>query len=64
MYPGFVSATARYAVRTTDQTAGTLDVVATTSDVSGKVFVNGRRATGAVHLTGLGPGDEISVIFQ
>ena len=63
MYPVFAPGTARYAVRTTDQTAGSLDVAATTSDLSGKVFVNGRRAIGTVHLTGLGAGDEISVIF-
>ena len=63
MYPVFAPGAARYAVRTTDQTAGSLDVAATTSDLSGKVFVNGRRAIGTVHLTGLGAGDEISVIF-
>ena len=40
MYPVFAPGTARYAVRTTDQTAGSLDVAATTSDLSGKVFVN------------------------
>ena len=63
-YPAFDEGTTRYGVRTTAATGGTLAVEATTSDTDGRVLVNGRPATGTVTLTGLGPRDEVSVIFQ
>lgn len=64
MYPGYHAATERYAVTTTEDTGGSVTVHATTSDLDGRVWVNGRAATtDAVKVTGLGSGDEISVII-
>jgi hypothetical protein len=61
-YPPFDPAIARYAVTTTEATAGTLTVTASTSDPSGKVYVDGRLAPdGSRTLTGLEEGDEVSV---
>ena len=64
MYPTFDAATQRYAVTTADATGGTVTVSATTSDPDGSIWVDGRRAKdGKAQVTGLGPGDEISVFF-
>lgn len=63
-YPAFDPAIERYAVTTTDSTAGSVTVTASTSDPSGAVFVNGARLTGAsTTVTGLAEGDEIAVFF-
>ena len=65
MYPGFSRNVSRYAVTTTSGTAGTVEVTATTSDASGRVWVNGRAArTSTTTVTGLSDGDEISVFVQ
>lgn len=65
MYPSFSSAVRRYGVRTTTATAGSVRVEATTSDASGRVWVDGRLATGdTTTVSGLVPGDEISVFIQ
>lgn len=64
MYPTFDTAIDRYAVTTTTNTGGTLDVTATTSDSSESVVVDGSPATGpTTTLTGLQAGQEISVAF-
>jgi hypothetical protein len=63
-YPAYDDSTARYGVRTTDATDGTLVVDATTSDPGGRVLVDGRPVTGTVTVTGLVPRDEVSVIFS
>lgn len=63
-YPSFSPAITRYGIRTTDATNGTLEVLATTSDGAGRVFVDGRPANGPVSLSGLAPGDEVSVIIE
>ena len=63
-YPAYDDSTARYGVRTTAATGGTLTVRATTTDTAGRVLVNGRPASGEVTLSGLAPRDEVSVIFQ
>ena len=65
MYPAFTAATERYGVTTTDATAGTVVVTASTSDPLGSVWVDGRLATGGTAtVTGLTTGDEISVFIQ
>jgi hypothetical protein len=66
MYPTFDPAIERYGLTTTAATGGSVDVVATTPDPAGVILVNGRRATSSTttHLSGLTPGDEISVIID
>ena len=65
MYPAFAAATERYGVTTTDATAGTVVVTASTSDLLGSVWVDGRLAAGGTAtVTGLTTGDEISVFIQ
>ena len=65
MYPEFAADTERYAVTTTEDTGGTVDVTATTTDDRGRVWVDGHLAAGpSTTLTGLKPGDEISVIIE
>lgn len=63
-YPAFDPAVERYAITTTDATAGTVTVTATTSDPDGRVYVDGRLdADGTATLTGLTEGDEIAVFI-
>ncbi|MFN8168924.1 MAG: arylsulfotransferase family protein [Candidatus Nanopelagicales bacterium] len=63
-YPAFDPAIERYAVTTTDATAGTVTVTATTSDPAGAVYVDGRlEVDGTATLTGLAEGDEIAVFI-
>lgn len=63
-YPAFDPSIARYAITTTDSTAGSVTVTASTSDPAGSVFVNGRKLTAAsTTVTGLVEGDEIAVFF-
>ncbi|UMG92162.1 hypothetical protein [Nocardioides sp. TF02-7] len=62
--PAFTPGTSRYAIGTTEATQGAVTVRATTSDRRGRVRVNGRVATGPVRVTGLAPGDEISVLVD
>jgi hypothetical protein len=65
VYPAFDPAITRYAVTTTEATAGSLTVTATTSDPTGKVYVDGRLAPdGSRTLTGLEEGDEVSVFID
>jgi len=64
MYPAFDTETERYAVTTGPDSDGQVTVTATTSDPNGSVRINGRPAPGGVRtLTGLQPGDEISVFI-
>lgn len=63
-YPAFDPAITRYAATTSTQTGGTVTVTATTTDSAGRIWVNGAPASGPVTLSGLNPGDEISVIFD
>ncbi len=65
MAPAYDPAIRRYALRTGPGSTGTVTVTASTSDPSGQVRVNGRPVTGgATTLTGLVPGDEISVLID
>ncbi|MFL6024975.1 MAG: aryl-sulfate sulfotransferase [Marmoricola sp.] len=63
-YPAFDSSVARYALTTTEATAGTVTVDASTSDPAGEVLVDGEPASGATEVTGLTAGDEVSVIID
>lgn len=63
-YPAFDPATTRYAATTTDATAGTLVVEATTDDPDGLVRVDGVVADGPVRVEGLAEGDEVSVVVS
>ena len=65
MYPAFSPGVERYGLTTTAATGGAVEVVASTSDASGTIFVNGRPiAEGRTTVSGLNAGDEISVIFE
>jgi len=59
MYPAFDPSIDRYAVTTTSNTSGTLDVAATPGPGE-SVTINGGSST---HLTGLAAGDRITVAF-
>ncbi len=62
MFPAFDPGIGRYAITTGAGTGGTVTVTAGTSDPTGVVRVNGRVAPGGTRtLTGLAPGEEISV---
>ncbi len=62
-YPTFNPAITRYGVRTTEGTAGSITVTATTTDPGGVITVNGRPATSGVGVavTDLIEGDEVAV---
>ncbi|GAA2123263.1 aryl-sulfate sulfotransferase [Nocardioides bigeumensis] len=63
--PAYDPAIGRYAVRTTGAFTGSLTVSAGTDDPSGRVRVDGRPVSGgSTTLTGVEPGDEVSVIFD
>ncbi len=65
LYPAFAADVQRYGVTTTSATGGSVSVSATTDDPQGVVLVDGKPTTdGRATVTGLGAGDEISVIFQ
>jgi len=64
MYPAYDSSVTRYGVLTSAGTDGTVSVNANPAGSSGKVLVNGAVAVGPTEVTGLAPGDEISVIFD
>ena len=64
-YPAFSSDVERYAVTTDESTQGALTVTAQTSDPDGVVAVDGRPAPGGVRtVTGLSPGDEVTVFVD
>jgi hypothetical protein len=64
MYPAFALATTRYGITTTALTAGTVTINASTTDPSGRVWVDGQpEVGGTATLTGLASGDEISVLI-
>ena len=60
-YPAFDAGTHRYAATTTSNTAGSLEITASTTDPSGTVTVNGDPANGPVTVSGLSDGDQVSV---
>lgn len=63
-YPAYDPAVERYAVTTTEETAGTLTVTATSSDPKGEIYVDGvLDADGTATVTGLSDGDEVSVFI-
>jgi hypothetical protein len=64
MYPAYDTDITRYGIVTSAGTDGTVSVNAVPADVAGKVFINGVATTGPTEVTGLTPGDEISVIFD
>jgi hypothetical protein len=65
IFPAFAAGTLRYGLTTTDATAGTVTVTGSTTDPSGRVWVDGRPAVnGSETLTGLTSGDEISVFIK
>lgn len=62
MYPAFSESVHRYAITTTAETAGTVQVVAGSSEPEARIEVNGVPAPGGVRdLVGLQPGDEVAV---
>ncbi len=65
-YPAYDPAVSRYAVIPDAGTNGDLTVTATSSDTAATVTVDGRPAVNGspVAVTGLSPGDEVSVQFQ
>jgi hypothetical protein len=65
-YPGFDPDVDRYAVRTGEDTRGTVTVTASTTDPEGVVTVDGRPVTSGapLELGGLDVGDEVSVSIQ
>jgi hypothetical protein len=63
MYPTFDPTIDRYALTTTDLTAGSVLVTATTDDLTEHIEVNGTTVTAATPLTGLQAGDVITVAF-
>lgn len=63
-YPAFTSDISRYAITTTEDTGGSVNVQVSTSDTEGRVLVNGRAADGPTTVTGLTQGDEISIIIE
>ena len=65
MYPSFTRSVQRYGVTTNSQTAGELVISASTADPAGVVLVDGEPMVGGQSIvTGLQPGNEVSVIFQ
>src|SRR3546814_21184627 len=64
MWPAFSEDVPRYGVSTTGSATGTVKVTATPAGSGGRVLVNGAPTTGSRTITGLEPGDEISVIFD
>ena len=62
-FPAYDEATARFAIRTTGQTNGAVQVTATSSDPTAQVRLDGRTvAAGAsVPVSGLQAGDEVNV---
>ncbi len=64
-YPAFAEGVERYAITTSEQSDGAVTVAATTSDPGGVVRVDGQRAPGGRRtVTGLAPGDEVSVFVD
>jgi len=64
-YPEFSRQTSRYGITTSDQTAGSVTVTASTEDPHGRVFVNGALLRGERRVVeGLSGGDEVSVIVS
>ncbi len=63
MYPAFDPTITRYAV-TSAGAVGSVTVTATTDDPAGSVRVNGRPVDGPAVVSGLAPGDEISVLID
>ncbi len=65
MYPAFSPSVRRYAITTTDKTAGAVRVTAETTARSGSVWIDGQPAAGGTkRLSGLSSGDEISVFIK
>ena len=65
MFPDFEPGIARYAVTTTDDTAGAVTVTVSDAESDATVRVNGLPLEGpSVPLTGLESGDEISVLVD
>jgi len=65
MYPAFREDVARYAITTTEATAGTVTVSVTATDPAGAIRINGQVAPdGTRTIDGLQPGDEIAVFVS
>ncbi|MDQ6524061.1 aryl-sulfate sulfotransferase [Nocardioides sp. LHD-245] len=62
--PSFDPTVSRYAVATTAATAGRLTVTASTGDPAGVIRVNGVVVRGPTEVSGLAPGDEVSVFVD
>lgn len=60
-YPSYSRSVTRYGVRTASDRDGTVTVSATTSEPTGKVYVDGVPVTGPTQVHGLSDGDEVSV---
>lgn len=63
-YPAFDPGVTRYAATTTEESDGTLEVTATTSDPDGVVLVDGAPVTGPTTVEGVEAGEEVSVLVQ
>src|SRR5687767_12695067 len=65
MFPAYDRGVSRYAVTTTEATAGAVTVTATTTDPDGKVRINGVPDDDGVRtVSGLEQGDEIAVFIE
>ncbi len=62
-YPAFDPAVSRYGITTGSTTNGTVEV-SVASPRRATVLVNGRAASGPTTVSGLEPGDEVSVIVR
>lgn len=63
-YPAFDPAVTRYAATTTEESDGTLEVTATTTDPDGVVLVDGAPVTGPTTVEDLAEGEEVSVLIE
>jgi len=64
-YPAFDPTVSRYAITTTEETAGTIEVAVATEDPAAVVSVDGAPAPGGRRtVSGLSPGDEVAVFVD
>ncbi len=64
MYPAYAPVVTRYGITTDSTSVGSVEIVATTTDPSGQVLINGQPRGGSTRVSGLSAGEEISVIFD
>ena len=64
LYPSYDAQVTRYGITTDSTSVGSVEIVATTTDPTGQVLINGQPHSGSTRVSGLSAGDEISVIFD